>query len=266
MAHVVVMANQKGGVGKTTTTYHFADAARRNGLKVLAIDIDPQGSLTSSLSREYLPPDTIGLADVLSARTNEQLADVIVPTVWDGVDLAPTTGENLSFVRDELIATRMGRESKLKLAIQSLDEGAYDLVLIDCPPSIDQLTSNALVAADAVVIVTHASLYSMNGIAHLIDNVELVNQFYNPALRIAGIVLNQFERQLNAPVARKMELSEAIESHGLVIYEPVIPKRTIISETVENGESLSDYGNEVAQQLAKNFDLYISKVMGEAKS
>lgn len=263
MTRIVASANQKGGVGKTTTVYHLARAAQQKGLRVLAIDIDPQGSLTSSLAKEDLE-DSVGLADVLSAQTKEPIENVLAPTIWEGVDLVPTTGETLSFVRDELITTRMGRESKLKKAIQSLGQDRYDLILIDCPPSIDQLTINAMVAANAVLIVTHASYYSLNGIAHLIANIEGIKEHYNPELCISGIVVNQYERNLNAPYARKMELSEAMEQQGITVFEPAVPKRTMIAETAENGQALDESGSEDNRQLVKIYDSYVSKIMGEA--
>jgi len=263
MTRIIASANQKGGVGKTTTVYHLARAAQQKGLRVLAIDIDPQGSLTSSLAKGDLE-DSVGLADVLSAQTQEPIESVLAPTIWEGVDLVPTTGETLSFVRDELITTRMGRESKLKKAIQTLGEDRYDLILIDCPPSIDQLTINAMVAAHAVLIVTHASYYSLNGIAHLIANIEGIKEHYNPELCISGIVVNQYERHLNAPTARKMELSEAMEQHGITVFEPAVPKRTMIAETAENGQALDESGSEDNRQLVKIYDSYVSKLMGEA--
>src|SRR5699024_9577481 len=138
-------------------------------------------------------------------------------------DLVPTTGETLSFVRDELITTRMGRESKLKKTIQTLGEDRYDLILIDCPPSIDQLTINAMVAAHAVLIVTHASYYSLNGIALLIAILVRFIYHSNPALCISVTLVNQYESHLIAPTARKMELPESMEQHGIPVFVPADP-------------------------------------------
>lgn len=263
MARTVAISNQKGGVGKTTSTYQLASAAHHQGLKVLVIDIDPQGSLTSSLAKDHLPPDSPGIQDVLSSQTNEAVENVITPSIWEGVDLVPTTGEALSYVRDELITIRMGREIKLKKALRAVDD-LYDLILIDCPPSIDQLTINAMVAANQVLIVTHAAYYSLNGIASLIESIETIKDLYNPTLSVAGILINQYEGHLNAPRARKIELTEAMDQMGLPVYEPAVPKRTIIAETAENGQSLHEFGSEDVQQLVKIYDLYVSKLMGEA--
>lgn len=262
MTRIIALSNQKGGVGKTTTTYHLARAAQQRGLRVLTVDIDPQGSLTSSLSKEQLAPNSIDLADVLSARTSETLEEVIIPSIWPNVDLVPTTGEFLSVVRDELIATRLGREFKLKKALATV-EHVYDLVLIDCPPSIDQLTINAMAAADAVLIVTHAAYYSLNGIAYLIDNVDDLKKLYNSELKIAGIIVNQYERNMNAPQARKLELNEAMENYGIAVLEPAIPKRTLIAESAENGQALDTVPGEDARQLVSTYKGYLSKLMAE---
>lgn len=264
MTRIFALANQKGGVGKTTTAYHLARAAHRRGLKVLVIDIDPQGNLTSSLSRDDLDPDSPNLADVLSAQTPETMDDVLVPSLWEGVDLIPTTGETLPYVRNELIATQMGAESKLKKAIHSMGEGRYDLILVDCPPSIDQLTINALVASDAVLVVTHAARYSLDGIAHLIDSIQSLREHYNPSLDLAGLIVNQYEKQRNASQAWRLELTQATEKLGLTVYEPVVPKRTLIAETAENGETLDTRRGEDARHLVEIYDRYITKITGEA--
>lgn len=264
MARVIALSNQKGGVGKTTTTYELAEAAQRAGLKVLAIDIDPQGNLTSSLAAEELPFDSQGLADVLSEATATTMSEVLTPSLWEGVDLIPTTGEGLAIVRDELIATHIGRESRLKKAIASLGEGAYDLVLIDCPPSIDQLFVNAMVAADQVLVVTHATLFSADGIGHLLSKIQVVREYYNEALTIAGLLINQYEKQLNADQARKRELNQAAEAQGLRVLEPAVPKRTLISQVVEQSRRLDQQSGEDAQMLIKIYDRYIEKLMGES--
>ena len=258
MTHIVCMANQKGGVGKTTTAFHLARAAHLQGLKTLVIDTDPQGNLTSSLSKEPLPEDVPGLADVLSAQTQDTLDDVLVPGLWEGVDLIPTTGETLPFVRNELTVSPVGADFRLKKAIQQLDS-RYDLILIDCPPSIDKLTINAMVASDSVLVVTHAARYSLDGINHLLDSIETVKE-YNSDLKLAGLVVNQYERQRNAAQSWRLELVEATSELGLPVFEPMIPKRTMIAETAENGEALDERGGADAKQLSQIYARYVTKI------
>lgn len=261
---IIAIANQKGGVGKTTTAYHLTRSAQRQGLKVLAIDTDPQGSLTTVLTKNDLESDTIGLADVLSNQTSTTMAEVLVPALWDGVDLIPTTGVGLSLVRDELIATPMGRESKLKKAIQSLEGEEYDLILIDCPPSIDQLTINAMVAADAILIITHTHLFSMNGMSLLMDNIEQIREHYNQDLDIAGIVINQFEKNQLDQQASRLELTEAAAQLNIAVYEPVIPKRAAISKAPPRADVLDKINTEDAKYLVDIYDRYLSQLLKKA--
>ncbi|MGP9587212.1 ParA family protein [Micrococcaceae sp. AOP34-BR2-30] len=259
MTRTVCISNQKGGVGKTTTTYHMARAAHLDGLSTLVIDADPQGNLTSSLSKEPLAVDTPGLADVLSSQTNDTLDDVLVPALWDGVDLIPTTGETLPFVRNELTVSPVGAEFRMKKAIQQVKD-RYDLILIDCPPSIDKLTINAMVASSDVLIVTHAARYSLDGISHLLDSVDMVRE-YNPELKLAGLVVNQWEKQRNASQSWRRELTEAAEGMGLQVFEPMIPKRTMIAETADDGEALDQRGGEDAHRFIQIYGRYITKLM-----
>ncbi|NKW16395.1 AAA family ATPase, partial [Rhodococcus hoagii] len=152
-ATIYAFCNQKGGVGKTTVTFHIADAARRAGLKVLAVDMDPQGNLSTILTKEPIHPGDAGIADVLSDRSEATLGDIISEGLWPGVELAATVpdAETLAAVRDELVIAGAGREHRLRDALDAVRNN-YDLILIDCPPSLDQLTINALVAADQAVI------------------------------------------------------------------------------------------------------------------
>ena len=131
---------------------------------MLVVDLDPQGNFTSSIAAETVDEDQAGLADALSSRVPETLRDVIVPGLWPGLDVVPTSGVTLGAVRDELVIAGAGRESRLREALRAVS-GDYDLILIDCAPSLDQLTSNGLTAAEGVVVVTHSKLWSANGLS-----------------------------------------------------------------------------------------------------
>lgn len=251
-ARVLAVCNQKGGVGKTTTTYHLARAGIRAGRRVLVVDLDPQGTLTTIAAREEVPEDSVGVADVLSARTREPLADVLVPGTWDGLDVAPTVGETLGVVRDELVVTGAGRESRLREALATVAD-RYDLILIDCPPSLDQLTINALVAADAVLIVTQSKQASINGLVKLHETIEAVRRNYRSDLTIAGVMVNQHEQNTVSGQSWLEELRGA-----MTILEPPMPKAVVLSDAAEASVGLDEYGSRVANRLAETFDSYLT--------
>ncbi|MCM3662513.1 ParA family protein [Georgenia satyanarayanai] len=251
-AHVLAVCNQKGGVGKTTTTYHLARAGIRAGRWVLVVDLDPQGTLTTITAREEVPEDSVSIADVLSARAKEPLAGVLVPGVWDGLDVAPTVGENLGVVRDELVVAGAGREARLREALAPVAE-RYDLILIDCPPSLDQLTINALVAADGVLIVTQSKQASINGLVKLHETIEAVRRNYRPGLTIAGVLVNQHEQHTVSGQSWLEELRGA-----MAIIEPPVPKAVVLSDAAEASVGLDEYGSRGANRLAETFDNYLT--------
>lgn len=258
-ALVLAVCNQKGGVGKTTTTYHLARAGVRAGRRVLVVDLDQQGTLTTIAAREDVPEDSVSVADVLSARTKEPLADVLVPGTWDGLDVAPTVGENLGVVRDELVVAGAGRESRLRDALGTVAD-RYDLVLIDCPPSLDQLTVNALVAADAVLIVTQSKQASINGLVKLHETIDAVRRNYRADLTIAGVMVNQHEQNTVSGQTWLEELRGA-----MTILEPPMPKAVVFSDAAEASVGLDEYGSRVANRLAETFDSYLTDLEEAAR-
>ncbi len=260
MNRVIALCNQKGGVGKTTTTFQLARAAVLAKQRVLVVDLDPQGNLTSVAAAEAVADDQAGLADALSARTSETIRDVIVPGVWPGMDLAPTSGTALGFVRDELVIGGAGRESRLSDALKAVKDD-YDLILIDCAPSLDQLTINGLTAADDVVIVSHSKLFSANGIAQLLDTIELVRQHYNPSLRIAGLIVNQHEERTVSGQSWLEQLSAAAIDRGLTILGKPIPKRVVISDATEAARGLDEWGTNEATALSRLYAAHLATLV-----
>lgn len=237
----VAVCNQKGGVGKSTMAYHLANTLARSGKRVLVVDSDPQGNITLAMTKEPLGEDSLGLAHVLSESTNVPLADVVVPTVFEGVDLIPTTGDALNIVRNELVVAGAAREFRLRSALSSVaDIGRWDVCLVDCPPSLDQLTINALTAADSTVVVTHARLWSAQGLAKLLTNVELIRQAYNPILRVEGILANQVEAQTSAAKHWLKEVTLFAKESGVKMLYPLVPKRVGIADAVERSEPITD--------------------------
>lgn len=264
---IIAVSNQKGGVGKSVTTYNLARAAKLRGLKVLAVDADSQGSLTQGLGRDDMDPDHPLLADVLSSH-RIPLLSAVTPSVWDGVDLVASKGEGLTEVGAELMAASTGREHRLRKALsdalQEMGEDAYDLILIDCPPALDQLTINALAAADGVLIVTHAGLWSMNGLTRLLSNIADVQEFVNPHLDVAGIVINQFEKNTRNAFSRKLQLENAAEQLGLYVFQPAVPKRITINEASEAGAGLDEYGAKT-RDLVDIYDRFLTRLMTKEK-
>jgi chromosome partitioning protein len=249
------VCNQKGGVGKTNTTYHLARAAVLASKRVLAIDLDPQGTLTGALAKESdLSEDIVTVADAL-AKHPIPLAGVVVEGLWDGLDVAPVAGESLALVRDQMVIEGAGREYRLKEAVSAVD-GKYDLVLIDCPPSLDLLTINALIAADAALVITQAKLWSRNGFSRLLDTIADVRRYYNPGLNVEGVIVSQFQRVRTADNDGLSEIALAAPELGLRILEPAIPYRATIGDTAEMRVGLDT----ADKKLAAIYDGYLTQI------
>jgi chromosome partitioning protein len=257
---ILAVCNQKGGVGKTATTFHLTRAAVLSGRKVLAVDLDPQGNLTRALAGEQVAEDAPGLADALSTRTREGLDDVLVPGAWPGVELAPTVGEALGTVRDELVIAGAGREGRLHEALAPV-LGRYDLVLVDCPPSLDQLTINGLTAADAVLVVTQSKLFSVDGLDKLLKTVGNVRRYYNPRLRVAGVVVNQHEATTVSGRHWLSQMDQAAHLRDLKILTPPMPKLAPISDSMEAGYGLDQWGSAKAAVLGQTYGAYLEEVL-----
>ena len=257
-AKVVSLFNQKGGVGKTTTTYFLADAAHQKGLKTLIIDTDPQANLSSSTTAEPLEADIAGLADVLSDQTDIEMSEVLYPTIWENVHLVPAPGHTLGTIRDVLIVLPTARENKLKKALKPLMDH-YDLILIDCPPSIDMLTVNALVASHEVAIVTEAGKWSVDGIAELLKTVEAVKENYNEQLNIAGLMINLYDKSTNKSHQWHMEIDEAAKNLGLPMFNPPVPKAVRLADLTESARSLQQRKDD---PIAAIYTHYLEQLMG----
>ncbi len=262
---VVALCNQKGGVGKTTTALNLARAAHLRGLPTLIGDLDPQANTTTTLLGQA--PDATGaesVADVLSARSDATLADVITKTGWEHVDVLPSGGDTLADVGTELVTMGPGREHRLReaLAVYRADSTTrdYNLVLLDCPPALDLLTINALTACDRTVIVTKAALWSSDGIARLLATLDAVRKYSNPALQTTGIIVNEFERTRR----QRHWLAELLENAPAPVWQPPVPKGTWIAEAAEAGMGLDEWNTPAAGTLASTYDCYLSHVLDGA--
>ena len=221
---IIAVANQKGGVGKTTTTINLAAALAELGFRVLVMDIDPQGNASTGLGLDA-QDRKLTTYDLLLE--SAKLQDVVAPTTLANVFLCPATTD-LSSADIQMNATA-GRQSLLRSILRGPDMAALGVqyVLVDCPPSLSLLTLNALIAADSVLVPLQSEFYALEGLSQLMLTVREVRQSANPALRIEGVVLTMFDGRNR--LSQQVEMDVRINLGGLV-FDTVIPRNVRISE------------------------------------
>ncbi len=229
---VLAIANQKGGVGKTTTTVNLATAMAATHKKVLIIDLDPQGNASTGLGIERSARQ-LTTYDLLLGETG--LLDAIKPTIVPGLSIVPSSVD-LSGAELELIDLAE-REYRLAKAIRNAGQG-YDYVLIDCPPALGLLTLNALCAADAVLVPLQCEYYALEGLSHLVRTIERVKRAFNSDLEIQGVVLTMYDRRNNLS---DMVAADVREHFGDKVYRTVIPRNVRVSEAPSHGKPVLVY-------------------------
>jgi len=247
LPRVVAIANQKGGVGKTTTTVNLGAALAELGFRVLIVDLDPQGNASSGLGIVSRDVER-SVYDVLLA--DVPLEDVVESTSLKNLFVAPATID-LAGAEIELVPA-MSREMRLRRAIDAVRPD-YDLVIIDCPPSLGLLTVNGLAAADDVIVPVQCEYYALEGVAALWRNIGLIQTNLNPGLDLRGIVLTMYDARTK--LADRV-IAEVRDYFGEKVYETVIPRTVRLSEAPSHGQSIITFdstsrGAQAYRDLAK---------------
>lgn len=247
VGRILAIANQKGGVGKTTTTVNLSACLAYIGKKVLLVDIDPQGNSTSGAGIDKSDVEQC-IYDVLV--DDVEASAVIKETKIENLDVIPASIQ-LAGAEIELVPT-ISREIRLKRALEEVAK-QYDYILIDCPPSLSLLTLNALTAADAVLIPVQCEYYALEGLSQLLNTVRIVQKHLNQDLRIEGVLLTMFDARTNLGIQVIDEVKKYFQDK---VYRTIIPRNVRLSEAPSHGEPIIIYdpkskGAEVYLELAK---------------
>jgi len=251
-ARIIAIANQKGGVGKSTTAVSLGAALADIGYRVLVADLDPQGNASTGMGIRHDARE-ITVYDVVVSEADINRA--IVPTPVERLHAVPATID-LAGAEIELVS-QFSRESRLKKAIEPVSEGVYDFILLDCPPSLGLLTINALTAAEELIVPIQCEYYALEGLGQLLRNVSLVQQNINAGLRLSGIVMTMFDARTKLS---EQVVQEVQKYFGDLVYGVIIPRTVRLSEAPGFGQPITVYdakskGAEAYRELAREVAL-----------
>lgn len=232
MGRIIAVANQKGGVGKSTTAINLSACLAEKGKKVLAIDIDPQGNTTSGLGMDKNSVDNT-LYELLLGEA--EIEEAILPNVVENVDLIPSN-VNLSGAEIELVGIE-GKEYILRRLLEQIKE-RYDYVIMDCPPSLSMLTINALTAASSVLVPIQCEYYALEGLSQLIHTIELVKERLNEELEIEGVVFTMYDARTNLSLQVVENVKDNLNQN---IYKTIIPRNVRLAEAPSYGQPITLY-------------------------
>lgn len=235
MSKVIAITNQKGGVGKTTTSVNLSAALAYMGKKVLLIDIDPQANATQGIG---IDRSLLELSVYNAITQSVPLNRIILPTDVEGLDIVPANID-LAGVDIELSQVKSGREQRLKKALDmERDKDKYDYVIIDCPPALGLLNTNALTASDTVLIPVQCEYYALEGLTQLLNTILLTQKVFNEDLTIEGVLLTMLDSRTNLGTEVSQEVRKYFKEK---VYDTVIPRNIKLSEAPSEGLNIFDY-------------------------
>lgn len=241
---IIAIANQKGGVGKTTTTINLGAALVEDGYNVLLVDLDPQGNASTGLG---IVPEARRLTTYDLLLEDAELGEVIQTTDIDGMWIAPATTDLSSADLDMVANEKRSHLLHDALRQPAIDRYELDYILIDCPPSLSLLTINAMVAADSVLVPLQSEFYALEGLSQLMLTIREVRQSANPKLRIEGVVLTMYDGRNN--LSQQVE-TDARENLGDLVFRTVVPRNVRVSEAPSFAVSVLDYDPQSKGSLA----------------
>ena len=254
MGRIIAIANQKGGVGKTTTAINLSACLAEAGKRVLMLDCDPQGNATSGLGVNKNTAEITSYDILIGEATAEE---AIVHTEYDGLDIIPSN-INLSGAEIELIGVEQ-KEYILQKQIYPLRD-RYDFIIIDCPPSLNMLTVNAMTTADTVLVPIQCEYYALEGLSQLIHTINLVNKRLNPRLKMEGVVFTMYDARTNL----SLQVVENVKANlKQTIYKTIIPRNVRLAEAPSHGMPINVYDSRSAG--AESYRLLAEEVIEQVE-